>query len=159
MADAGADVKAGAKKSAASPPNKMYAGDVSPRDAWALLANERNAVLVDCRTRAEWNFVGVPDLSSLGKKLVLVEWQAWPAMGQNPAFADELVRAGVSPDVPVIFLCRSGGRSRAAAIAMTERGFRRCYNLAGGFEGPQDDSGHRGAVAGWKHDGLPWSQE
>ena len=159
MAEAGAGAKAGAAKATANPAQRMYAGEISPRDAWALLSNERNVVLVDCRTRAEWNFVGVPDLSSLGKKPVLVEWQVWPTMAANSAFADELVRAGVSPDDPVIFLCRSGGRSRAAAIAMTGRGFQSCYNLAGGFEGPQDASGHRGAVAGWKHDGLPWSQE
>ncbi len=159
MSEAGAGAKAGTTKVTSNAVGKAYAGDISPRDAWALLSKEQKAVLVDCRTRAEWNYVGVPNLSSLGKKPALVEWQVWPAMATNAAFADELARAGVPPDVPVIFLCRSGGRSRAAAIAMTERGYRSCYNLAGGFEGPQDAAGHRGAVSGWKHDGLPWSQE
>ena len=42
---------------------------------------------------------------------------------------------------------------------MTALGYRRCYNLAGGFEGPHDEAKHRGQVAGWKAAGLPWTQE
>ena len=46
-----------------------------------------------------------------------------------------------------------------AAVAMTKRGFARCFNLAGGFEGPLDNDGHRGRLDGWKVAGLPWKQE
>ncbi len=136
-----------------------YAGDLSPSAAWDMLAKVPRALLVDCRSQAEWAFVGVPDLSSLGKTAVLVPWQTWPGMAPNAAFAEQLAAAGVGAVDSVIFLCRSGGRSRAAAIAMTARGFARCYNLAGGFEGPHDAAQHRGSVAGWKAAGLPWTQE
>jgi rhodanese-related sulfurtransferase len=44
-----------------------YAGDVSPADAWKALSQDSKAMLVDVRTQPEWNFVGVPDLRSLGK--------------------------------------------------------------------------------------------
>jgi len=37
-------------------------------------------------------------------------------------------------------------------------GFPRAFNVADGFEGPVDQEGHRGTVAGWKADGLPWRQ-
>lgn len=145
-----------------------YAGDLSPDAAWDLLRRDAAAVLVDCRSQAEWSFVGVPDLSSAGKEAVLVEWQSFapgtpetggtPRMLSNSSFAQDLERAGVSKDAPVVFICRSGGRSRAAAIAMTQAGWRTCYNLAGGFEGPHDDSQHRGTTEGWKAAGLPWVQ-
>lgn len=146
-----------------------YAGDVEPRDAWELLKNEKSAVLVDCRSQAEWSFVGLPDLAELGKRPVLVEWQSFvpgtpenghrPRMVANSAFAQHLETAGVPKDAAVVFICRSGGRSRSAAIAMTQQGWARCFNLAGGFEGGHDSDHHRGAAQGWKADGLPWGQE
>jgi len=141
-----------------------YAGDLSPSQAWDLLAAAEGAVLVDVRSRPEWSFVGLPDLSSLGKRPLLVAWQDWVAtddgatMLPNPAFADTIAAALPDPKAPVIFLCRSGARSRAAAIAMTQRGYAAAYNLAGGFEGGHDATRHRGRVEGWKAAGLPWVQ-
>jgi rhodanese-related sulfurtransferase len=114
------------------------------------------------RTKAEWNYVGVPDLSSLGKQTLLIEWQEFPSMSLNSNFTATLEKAlrdkQVTPDAPVLFLCRSGARSRAAAIALTQTGHTRCFNIADGFEGPLDDKRHRGAAGGWKAQGLPWSQ-
>src|SRR5438067_1964979 len=96
-----------------------YAGDVSPGQAYELLANDPDAVLVDVRTRAEWTYVGLPDLRPLGKHVVTVEWQRYPDGAPNQAFLDELAAAGVEPEQPVLFLCRSGARSAAAAQAAT----------------------------------------
>ena len=45
-----------------------YAGDVSVKQAWDILKEEKAACLIDVRTRAEWMFVGVPDVSELGKE-------------------------------------------------------------------------------------------
>jgi rhodanese-related sulfurtransferase len=141
-----------------------YAGDLAPQQAWELLAQDSKAVLVDVRSQPEWSFVGLPDLSALKKKPLLVAWQTYtpsakPPMVPNSDFASAVEGAGVDKSAPVIFLCRSGVRSKAAAIAMTKRGFLRCYNFAGGFEGPHDDAHHRGRVSGWKAAGLPWTQE
>ena len=136
----------------------QYAGDVTASEAWALLAEDPDAVLVDVRTHAEWTFVGVPDLRQLQREPVLVPWQAYPDMQVNTAFADQLVAAGVSGESTVLFLCRSGARSRAAAIEMTSRGYKRALNVSDGFEGNHDDAGHRGQTEGWKAAGLPWVQ-
>ena len=142
-----------------------YAGDLAPREAWELLARDPSATLVDVRSRPEWSFVGVADLSSLGKRPLLLAWQTWTpgpqgaAMVANADFADEFAAARPDRDAPVIFLCRSGVRSRAAAVAMTALGFTRAYNLAGGFEGAHDAGRHRGQVEGWKVAGLPWTQD
>lgn len=139
-----------------------YAGDIEPAQAWELLSKDRNAVLIDVRTRAEWNFVGVADLSSVGKQAVTIEWQSLPGMAPNQEFDSEVKRAlaplNANQDSPLIFICRSGARSRAAAISMAQQGFRRCYNLAGGFEGDLDSDHHRGGRNGWKFQGLPWKQ-
>lgn len=139
-----------------------YAGDIDAREAWALLKSDPNAQLVDVRTAAEWSFVGTPDLSSLGRKTILVEWQSYPGMGRNPQF-EQIVRerlsaAGASDGTPTLFLCRSGARSAAAAAAMTAAGLKKCFNVAAGFEGDLDGARHRGQLSGWKHAGLPWVQ-
>jgi rhodanese-related sulfurtransferase len=135
-----------------------YAGDLSPSQAWNILKEHPAAVLVDVRTPAEWNYVGIPDLSGLGKQPMFVPWVSFPTMEVNPNFAEQLENAGLDRDAPLLFICRSGARSRSAAIAMTARGFRRCYNVGSGFEGDADRSRHRGTVSGWKVEGLPWVQ-
>jgi len=132
--------------------------DVPPRQAWDALSADPLAELCDVRTDAEWNFVGVADLSGLGKEAVLIPWQLYPSMQMNPAFAKHLREAGLTPESRIFFICRSGARSRSAAEAAQAAGFPHAYNIAGGFEGPLDAGGHRGAAGGWKAAGLPWRQ-
>ncbi len=136
----------------------MTVPDVSPAEAWSALQADPDAVLVDVRTDAEWTFVGVPDLTAAGKQPVLIPWQVYPSMQVNGAFAEHLRRSGVTPLSKVFYLCRSGARSLAAAQAAQAAGFPNAANVADGFEGPPDAQGHRGAVAGWKAEGLPWRQ-
>jgi rhodanese-related sulfurtransferase len=141
-------------------PADGYAGDVSPATAWRMLGEISNAHLIDVRTTAEWAYVGSPDMRTIGKTPVAIEWQMFPSMQINPDFVAGLAeKLGGDREVPLLMLCRSGVRSAAAAKAMTAAGYRRCFNVAGGFEGNLDASGHRGRVAGWKADGLPWSQK
>lgn len=134
-----------------------YAGDTSPRETWEALAAHPDAALVDVRTRAEWTYVGVPDLTSLGREVVRIEWVGYPEGRVNDRFLEELKAAGIGQEDPVYFLCRSGVRSVAAAEVATAAGWRRAYNVLDGFEGPHDAEHHR-TVAGWKVAGLPWVQ-
>lgn len=134
-----------------------YAGDVTIEQAWAALRDDPRAVLVDCRTEAEWSFVGVPDVSELGKQAVLIEWVGYPGGVPNGRFVEQLREAGIGDDARVLFLCRSGQRSIGAAEAATAAGIAKAYNILDGFEGAVDDRGHRGAV-GWRAAGLPWKQ-
>ena len=135
-----------------------YAGDVDVVDAWAALKADAAAVLVDVRTKAEWDFVGIPDLSDVGKKPVLVEWQTYPTMDLNGAFIDAVTAKIADKSASIYILCRSGARSKAAAIAMTEIGYSACFNISDGFEGPHDVQQHRGQANGWQAQGLPWVQ-
>ena len=134
------------------------AGDISPRQAWEMLTSEAGSVLIDVRTPAEWNYVGIPDLGELEKKPLFVPWLFFPSMEVNSQFAEHVESAKLDGNAPLLFICRSGARSRAAAIAMTARGYTRCYNIASGFEGDPDQTRHRGTLNGWKFDGLPWVQ-
>ncbi|MEJ8572668.1 rhodanese-like domain-containing protein [Microbaculum marinum] len=139
-----------------------YRADLPSSDVWPELEKDSEAVLVDVRSRAEWTFVGVPDLSPVAREPVLLEWQQYPGMQVNGQFVGELKRLlderGAGEDTAIFFLCRSGGRSAAAAAAMAAAGYSNCVNVSDGFEGPADEARHRGTVAGWKAAGLPWVQ-
>jgi rhodanese-related sulfurtransferase len=136
--------------------------DVPVLETWERLSADPKAVLVDVRTRAEWAFVGVPDLSGLGRETLLMEWLTFPDNRTVPDFKDRLDEAlkarGVGKDDQIFFICRSGARSLKAAEAMAASGYRRCFNVTEGFEGPIDPDRHRNQIAGWRHAGLAWVQ-
>jgi rhodanese-related sulfurtransferase len=138
-------------------PDMGYGGDLVPSDAYVALQADADAVLVDVRTIAEWSYVGVPDLTPIGKRAIFLEWQRFPDGALNERFVEELREAGVREGAPIYFLCRSGARSAAAAKAATASGLGPAYNVSDGFEGPLGEDGHR-TVTGWKAAGLPWRQ-
>ena len=128
-----------------------YAGSVSPQEAWSLAAAGA-ALIVDVRTAEEYKYVGhVPGSP-------LVQWQSGAALVKNPRFSKELA-AKAGKDEPILLLCRSGKRSAAAAEAATRAGFQRVFNIREGFEGDISPDGQRGAQGGWRHYGLPWTQD
>ncbi len=129
--------------------------ELSLADAWSMLGSNDQAVLIDVRSAAEWNFVGIPSLDSLGRSPRLVEWTTFPTGQPNPDFLTNAAD-GLEQDQPVLFLCRSGVRSGAAARAFDAVGFSSTFNVSAGFEGDLDNDGHR--RGGWKHEGLPWVQ-
>ena len=130
---------------------RPYLGELTPQEASDLLRLAPGAKIVDVRTRAEWDWVGRV------AGAVEIEWNQYPGGTRNPNFVAELKRQ-VDPEALVMFLCRSGARSVAAATAATEAGYNDCYNILEGFEGDKDASGHRNTVGGWRHAGLPWVQ-
>lgn len=128
-----------------------YAGAVTPEEAWEVLQQSPGARLVDVRTKAEWDWVGrVPNA-------IEIEWQTYPGSQPNPHFVDQLKKQLPTEGI-VLFMCRSGVRSSAAATAATEAGYASCYNVLGGFEGDKDANNHRSTVNGWRKAGLPWVQ-
>jgi rhodanese-related sulfurtransferase len=144
--------------------NSVTVDELSPPDAHAALTADPSSILVDVRTRAEWTFTGMPDLSALGKDVLAVEWVSFPSMAPNQGFYDEvLAKAGGTLPGRLFFICRSGARSLAAARAVAAESAARghpvhCTNVAEGFEGDLDERHHRGNRGGWKLHGLPWRQ-
>jgi rhodanese-related sulfurtransferase len=135
-----------------------YAGEVTVQEAWDFVQEDMDALIVDVRTQPEWQFVGTPDLGAARERLLMISWKLYPTFASNPGFTDQLTAQGATADTPLLFLCRSGGRSLDAAIAMTQAGFRHCFNVIDGFEGEPDETRHRGTRGGWKASGLPWGQ-
>jgi rhodanese-related sulfurtransferase len=128
-----------------------YIGALLPAEAAELLKKAPGAKLVDVRTRAEWDYVGrIPGA-------VQIEWQTYPGGQPNPAFLTQL-EAQVDPEALVMFICRSGARSHAAAAAAAQNGYTQAFNVLEGFEGDKDAAGHRNSVGGWRVAGLPWVQ-
>ena len=128
-----------------------YEGALTPAEAHELLQLAPAARLVDVRTRAELDWVGrVPGA-------VEIEWQDYPAKQLNVHFVQTLKHSVVTESL-LIFLCRSGQRSSAAAKTATEAGFPDCYNILEGFEGNKDANGQRNRSGGWRAAGLPWNQ-
>lgn len=137
--------------------------EVGPREAWDLLSDDAEAVLVDVRSPPEWEFVGRPDLTGLGRDVVCVPWKTYPGMSPNPAFVGTLMDAVPGLPSRLLFICRSGARSmqaaRAVAEALSAEGeAAECINVGEGFEGDLDAARHRGGLNGWKARGLAWSQ-
>jgi rhodanese-related sulfurtransferase len=128
-----------------------YAGALTPREAHELWQLAPGARLVDVRTKAELDWVGrIP-------RAIEIEWLSYPGSQPNPHFLQTL-RHSLPTDSLLMFLCRSGQRSNAAAKAATAAGFPDCYNILEGFEGDKDANGQRNRSGGWRANGLPWQQ-
>jgi rhodanese-related sulfurtransferase len=128
-----------------------YDGALTPQEAYEVLREDPAAKLVDVRTRAELDYVGrIPGA-------VEVELLTYPGSKPNPDFIKQLEQQ-VGKDAPVMFICRSGGRSHNAAMLAQQAGYAECYNVLEGFEGDRDAAGHRNTQGGWRVAGLPWMQ-
>lgn len=131
-----------------------YAGAVTPQEAYALLEQEPRAKLIDVRTGAERDWVGKVALAE--PRQAAVQWTLYPGGAPNPDFLQQLEQQAGRDDV-LLFLCRSGVRSRGAAKLATEHGYQHAYDILEGFEGDKDADGHRKTVGGWCKAGLPWT--
>lgn len=128
-----------------------YEGALTPAEAHELMRADKNARLVDVRTRAELDWVGrIPGA-------VEVELLTYPGSRPNPDFMRELEQ-NVDKEAKVMFICRSGARSHNAAMLATQAGYAEAFNVLEGFEGDKDTEGHRNRKGGWRFAGLPWTQ-
>lgn len=131
-----------------------YAGAVTPQEAYALVQADTRVKLIDVRTNAERDWVGrvtLPDAQHGA-----VQWSTYPGGVPNADFMQQLEKMAGKDDV-LLFLCRSGVRSRHAATLATEHGYPNSYDILEGFEGDKDAAGHRKNVNGWCKAGLPWT--
>lgn len=142
----------------------MSVTQINAADAFDFLKKEKNSVLVDVRTFEEFNFVGTINSAEFGGRMILSPWKLTLEMKENPAFAailEESLKklfASEAKEAKILFLCRTGGRSDAAARFINSLGYTNCYNILGGFEGELNLEEQRGTINGWKAEKLPWKQ-
>ncbi len=147
---------ASGKRGDSEKPTASFEGvqEINAPQAYRLLQRHDKALLLDVRTSAEWDFVGVPLVDNYAQ----VEWRSYPQMMVNPGFLDEVRVCAADSERPLILLCRSGQRSREAALFLVRNGWADVYHVSDGFEGALNDYGHRRGVNGWIAAGLPWIQ-
>lgn len=139
-------------------PSGIYAADITSKQAFDILQNDEKSVLIDVRTEPEWFIAGVPNLASINKRTVKLSWGIYPTMQQNPDFVSTIIENYPDKETKILFICKTGGRSGAAANAMAAAGYQQSFNVADGFEGSLSAENHRGEIDGWKAAKLPWSQ-
>lgn len=130
-------------------------------------------LFIDVRSRAEATFLGMPTLAD-----VLIPFQEfngdtapWNERGAtfsleaNLDFIKqvdaEIARRSLPKSTPIIVMCRSGGRSAAAASLLTKYGYAKVYSMVDGYEGDAAPAGAPNAgqrvINGWRVEGLPWT--
>ena len=124
---------------------------VTPGRAFELVKEPRT-FLVDVRSVAEYVLIGHPEMAY---SVPITFWSEDGAkFVANPDFLTDL-EARFAKDDSLIFICRSGGRSRTAAREAAKEGFIKVSHISEGFEGDLDGKGHR-TVGGWKNS-LPYT--
>ena len=128
--------------------------EVTPKQAWKMLQDNPDTILLDVRSKVEFDYVGHPI------DAVNIPIQEAPDWQTDPAFTGKVIEklGEASKDSTVLTLCRSGKRSMLAATLLEEQGYKDTVNIAEGFEGDPDENRHRGNLNGWRFHGLPWEQ-
>jgi rhodanese-related sulfurtransferase len=141
-------------------------GDVTPSQALKMANADAHTFIVDVRTRPEYVLVGHP---TMAHHIPVKFWTGKHTakgygMAVNESFAQDLKSRFDPKTDTLIFMCRSGARSCAAADSAAKAGWpkTKIYNMLGGFEGDKiknTDSVFNGqrTMGGWKNEGLPWT--
>ena len=127
--------------------------NLDPKQSFAFMQENSNAVMIDVRTKMEHTFLGRPVC-----KIAHVAWKEFPDWQVNQQFVEQVSQIIADKTTPILLLCRSGVRSLEAAKTLEEAGFAYLINILEGFEGNLDANKHRGTIGGWRFHGLPWEQ-
>jgi rhodanese-related sulfurtransferase len=127
--------------------------NLTPKEAWAYLQANPEALFVDVRMEIESMYVGRPP------GVVHVSWYEYPDLQPDAAlFVRRVEEEAGNKTRPVVLICRSGKRTVDAALALEAAGFEDVSNVLHGFEGDLNDGFHRSTLNGWRFDSLPWEQ-
>ena len=136
----------------------LHTYELTSSECFDQLSKISNSYLIDVRTTPEWEFVGVPDLSSINKNVIFISWQLYPEMNINSLFENQVTKSNIKKDDKLFLICRSGSRSFDAAKFLSSVGYYYCFNIADGFEGDKNSLNQRSTINGWKYNNLPWKQ-
>ena len=105
-----------------------------------FIEHNPKTVLLDVRTKDEWNTVGKPDVKNFGIKSYFI------TISNDSSFLEN-VKQSIDKEDHVIVMCAAGARSIIAANLLANEGYN-SLNISDGFSGNGQDPG-------WKNLGLP----
>ena len=111
------------------------------------IKNNPKSVLLDVRTREEWDQIGKPDGDKIGLKTYFLSLQ-FEGRIINENFLEEFKNLNISQECQILIMCGSGNRSQRAAELLTKEGYN-CANVSDGFRGNGVEK------IGWKNNKLP----
>ncbi len=120
---------------------------LASKDIKDYLITKPNSVLLDVRTKEEWDTIGKPDGEKIGLKTYFLSIQFGNERIFNENFIQEFKNLKINQDKNILITCRSGARSQFAAELLTKENYT-CVNISDGFEGNQEN-------VGWKKSDLP----
>ncbi len=138
---------------------KIIIQNSSSLDCFRMLSINQNSHLIDVRTKPEWDYVGIPDLSSIKKQVLCISWKIYPEMRVNKNFEKQIIKSNIKKNNNLYFICRSGKRSYDATKFLISKGYTNCFNVYDGFEGKLNQHHKRTSIDGWKFHNLPWKQQ
>ncbi len=120
---------------------------LASKDIKDYLITKPNSVLLDVRTKEEWDTIGKPDGEKIGLKTYFLSIQFGDERIFNENFIQEFKNLKINQDKNILITCRSGARSQFAVELLTKENYT-CVNISDGFEGNQEN-------VGWKKSDLP----
>ena len=120
---------------------------LAAKDIKSYLMAEPNSILLDVRTKEEWEAIGKPDGEKIGLKTYFLSIQFGKERIFNENFIQEIKNLNISKDQEILIICRSGIRSQLAAELLAKESYT-CSNISDGFEGNNKN-------IGWKKCELP----
>ena len=112
-----------------------------------FIKEKPKSILLDVRTKEEWDEIGKPDGDEIGLKTYFLSSQ-FQGRVINENFVEEFKNLNIGKDCQILILCGSGNRSQRAAELLSEKGYN-CLNVSDGFRGNGEEK------IGWQNNNLP----
>ena len=116
---------------------------LASKDIKKYLEIDSNKVLLDVRTKEEWDIVGKPDGDKMGLKTYFLEIQRNAFFD----FVEEFKDFNINQNNEILVICKSGERSQITAELLSKENYK-AINISDGFEGSTEG-------IGWINSGLP----
>ena len=120
---------------------------LAAQDIKNYLLAKPNSVLLDVRTKEEWETIGKPEGEKIGLKTYFLSIQFGKERIFNENFVQEFKNLDISQDKEVLVICASGERSQITAELLSKENYK-SINISDGFMGSQEG-------IGWQKNGLP----
>ena len=112
-----------------------------------FIKEKPKSILLDVRTKEEWDQIGKPDGDKIGIKTYFLSSQ-FQGRIVNENFVKEFENFKIDKNCEILVMCGSGNRSQRAAELLSEKCFK-CLNVSDGFRGDDREK------IGWKNNQLP----